>query len=188
MKSRKVLFVLFVAVVLLFSSCDLLKSDIFQEAKEVNLFKEFEDNPFLTSEELLAYLEPYGSITDECVTFPSVPDTTGYRNVFTMTTVFNSSAAIVIESFTIVPDLNEYLEKVNSMIANDTLFEYEMSGGSIGALSVNVDRIREKVASLKVTVNNVGFITETVGTQVNTELDTIISFAEAILSDLTGEV
>ncbi len=177
-----------VMCVVLLSSCDLLKSDLFQEVKEANLYKRFEDIPYYTPEDLCGHLTPYGPVTDDVVTFPSTTEDTSYRNIFTMRTTFNSSAALVIESFTIVDDLNSYMEKIETMIANDTLLEYEMSGGNLSGLSTSLTRIRDKISSLKTSVNNVGFATAEIGVQVNDELDTLMTYADEVLTDLQGEV
>ncbi|MBN2860894.1 MAG: hypothetical protein JXK93_11570 [Sphaerochaetaceae bacterium] len=188
MKLRRTLSLLICTCVVLFSSCELIESDVFQELKEVNIFKEFEDIPYYTQDELNEHLSPYGPVSDGVVTFPETNEDSTYRSVYTMRTAFNTSGSLVIESFTIVDDLTLYMDKIDTMVLHDTLSEFYLSGGSTEDLITNVTRIREKVSALKVQVNEVGFLTESIETEVNGRLDQIISHASSVLMSLQGGI
>jgi len=191
MKLRRILSLLICICVVLVSSCELIESDVFQELKEVNIFKEFEDIPYYTQGELNEHLSPYGPVSDGVVTFPETNDDSTYRSVYTMRTAFGAydrmvAFRLVIESFSIVDDLTLYMDKIDMMVLHDTLSEFYLSGGSTEDLITNVTRIQEKVSSLKVVVNEVGFISVTTGDEVNAMLDQIIDHADSVLISLQG--
>ena len=193
MKLRRTLGMILCACMVLFISCELIESDVFQELKEVNIFKEFEDIPYYTQDELNEHLSPYGPVSDGVVTFPETNDDSTYRSVYMMETSFGAydrmiAFRLVIESFTIVDDLTLYMDKIDTMVLHDTLSEFYLSGGSTEDLITNVTRIREKVSALKVQANEVGFLTESIETEVNGRLDQIISHATSVLMSLQGGI
>lgn len=180
---------LLVGIVLVLScatmSCDLLTSEQFTSMKEVNVFKDLESIPFFQTEELLAHLRPYGPVSDGVVTFPDTGSETTYSNVYSMTTSFTASG-LVIEAFSIASDITEYINKVQVMIDNDTLVEFEDKGGHTSDLVANLGKIRDKMISLRTNVTTVGFSSTTVETQVLGVLDGIITEAEATIEELGG--
>lgn len=173
---------LLLTVLVLFTSCELLMSDAFQDVKEKNVFKSFEDIPYFPDKEMTDHLRPYGEINNEVVTFSPINDSTMYRmqNIFT-------SEGLVIKEFSISNDITEYIEKVNIMITNDTLGVFTDEGGSVSALLENLHRIAAVINDIKDTVNGVGFTSLSVETQVNTNLNQIIADADAAAERLREE-
>jgi hypothetical protein len=186
-RRRTVVMLLVIGMLVLTGSCDLLTSEQFNDMKEVNLFKNLENIPFFQTEELLAHLRPYGPVQDGVVSFPETGSETSYRNVYSMRTAF-TAAGLVIEAFSIVPDITEYIDKVQIMIVNDTLVEFEDKGGHTSDLVANLGKIRDKMTSLRTNVTTVGFSSSQVEAQVLGELDGIIAEAEEWIDELGGEV
>lgn len=189
MKHRRdiVMMLLLAGLLVTTGSCDLMTSEAFNDMKEVNLFKKMENIPYYKTDELLSHLRPYGDVQDGVVSFPETGSVTTYRSVYSMGTAF-TSAGLVIESFRIVSDITAYIEKVQIMIVNDTLVEFENAGGHPSDLSANLEKIRDKMESLRTSVTTVGFSSSQVETQVIDELNGIKADAEQAIADLGGEV
>jgi hypothetical protein len=187
MKPARLLMIL-VAITLFYPvlSCSLMETDAFQDLKEGNTFKAFEDIPFYTAKELLGHLSPYASIENGVVSSFNKDAKIYALNIQeTTTNTTHSDLDWGISSITLRDDITSYLSKIETMISRNTLSEFiENGNGSIGDTITNLGKIDDELNALLTKADNFGYVDSDTKTAVEAAISSICTDVQDIISAL----
>nr|WP_321304058.1 hypothetical protein [uncultured Sphaerochaeta sp.] len=159
-------------LLVLMISCSPMESQLFQNLKETNTFKSFEEIPFYTNAEMMAHINPYATISNGKITsFHGDPNAFELVVEETDSNTDDPSFPVGTSDIRIKEDMFAYIDKLNEMISRNTLVEFVVEGqGNLGNTTHNLTKIKDALTGKLSIANQVGYVNATTKSQVEEKI------------------